>query len=226
MWNLDPPPGFQGLREDLPLRVYTRHLPHWRQEGATYFVTFRLNDSIPENRLHELNGLKFDWEQRHPPPRSKEVLEELARMVFQRVEHWLDQGAGSCVLKEERFAELVAESLRHFHGARYKLGCSVVMANHVHAIVRPLRSSEKDLEDVIGSWKSFTARQINAALSQSGDLWQEECYDRIIRNEEHLWNSIQYIGRNPEKAGQPRDACQLWINPEWENLGWTFEWRQ
>ena len=36
-WNLDPPPGFQGLREDLPLRTYTRHMPHWRQDGATYF---------------------------------------------------------------------------------------------------------------------------------------------------------------------------------------------
>ena len=103
-WNLDPPPGFQGLREDLPLRTYTRHMPHWRQDGATYFVTFRLADAIPENRRRELYGLKNEWERRNPPPRDKQVLEELAWMVFERVEHWLDQGMGSCVLKEERFA--------------------------------------------------------------------------------------------------------------------------
>ena len=39
MWSLPPPPGFQGLRDDLPLTVYEQLLPHWRQEGATYFVT-------------------------------------------------------------------------------------------------------------------------------------------------------------------------------------------
>ena len=90
MWNLTPPPGFQGLRDDLPLHVYERNMPHWRQDGATYFVTFRPGDSLPENRLHELSGLKAEWESRHPPPRSKTALEEIAKMVFEQVERWLD----------------------------------------------------------------------------------------------------------------------------------------
>jgi REP element-mobilizing transposase RayT len=201
-------------------------MPHWRQDGATYFVTFRLSDSLPENRLRELHGLRAEWERRHPPPRSRDVLEQLARMVFERVEGWLDQGTGSCVLRDDRFAELVAQSLLHFHEERYELGCSVVMANHAHAIVRPLRPGAIELEDIIGNWKSYTARRINAAIGETGDLWQDESYDRIIRNEEHLWKSIQYIGRNPEKVGLPRDSCHLWINPEWERLGWTFEWRR
>ena len=45
-WNRAAPPGFQGLRTDIPVTVYYRHLPHWRQDGATYFVTFRLADSL------------------------------------------------------------------------------------------------------------------------------------------------------------------------------------
>src|SRR5258707_12522120 len=45
MWNLPPPPGFQGLHPDKPVTAYQRHLPHWRQDGATYFVTFRLADA-------------------------------------------------------------------------------------------------------------------------------------------------------------------------------------
>ena len=222
-WNLDPPPGFQGLREDLPLRVYTRHLPHWRQAGATYFVTFRLADSIPKNRLDELKAIKADWERRNPPPRDKSVVEKLARMVFERVEHWLDQGMGSCVLKEERFAEQVDQSLHHFHGHRYELGASVVMPNHVHCIVRPMQPSDSDLEQIVGGWKSFTAKHINATLGRDGKLWQDESYDRIIRDEEHLWKSIQYIGRNPEKAGLSNESNRLWINPEWQQLGWNFE---
>jgi len=63
-------------------------------------------------------------------------------------------------------------------------------------------------------------------LGKAGELWQDESYDRIVRDEEHLWNSIQYIGRNPEIAGLPRESCQLWINPEWKQLGWTFDWRR
>jgi hypothetical protein len=61
IWNRDPPPGFQGLREDLPLTRYARHLPHWRQPGATYFVTFRLADSLPKEKLHELDLLRSEW---------------------------------------------------------------------------------------------------------------------------------------------------------------------
>jgi hypothetical protein len=47
-FNLPDPPGFRGLDPNLPIRFYQRHLPHWRQVGATYFVTFRLADSIPQ----------------------------------------------------------------------------------------------------------------------------------------------------------------------------------
>jgi len=223
MWNRVAPPGFQGLREDLPLRIYTRHMPHWRQSGATCFVTFRLADSLPENRLRELAELKAEWERRYPPPRSNSILEQLARVVFERVEHWLDQGAGSCVLKESGYSTLVHQSLHHFHGVRYEMGASVIMPNHVHCIVRPLQTSDRDLEDFIGSWKSFSARRINASLKLSGALWQDESYDRIIRNEEHLWKSIQYIGRNPKRANLSAEACHLWLNPEWQNLSWTFE---
>src|SRR6516165_10187995 len=66
MWNLPAPPGFQGLHPDKPVTVYQRHLPHWRQEGATYFVTFRLADSLPQYKLDELAALKEESERRHP----------------------------------------------------------------------------------------------------------------------------------------------------------------
>jgi putative transposase len=73
MWNLAAPPGFQGLREDKDLTIYIRHLPHWRQEGATYFATFRLGDSLPQSKLRELTDWRKEWEQCHEQPRSTEV---------------------------------------------------------------------------------------------------------------------------------------------------------
>ncbi len=62
MLNLPLPPGFQGLHPDKTVKMYERHLPHWRQDGATYFVTFRLGDSLAQSRIHELDGLRLEWE--------------------------------------------------------------------------------------------------------------------------------------------------------------------
>ncbi len=225
VWNLPPPPGFQGLREDQPLTFYERHLPHWRQAGATCFATFRLADSLPHSKLDELARIKREWEDTNPPPRSRDVLEVWARMAFERVEHWLDQGYGDCILNNDEYASEVIKSLHHFDNLRYELDCYVVMPNHVHVILRPFDSSISSLEEIIGGWKSYTSRRINATLGLRGDLWQDESHDRIIRDEEHLWRAIQYIGRNLEKVGMPRDSKRLWIRPEWEPLGWTFEWR-
>ena len=223
MWNLPPPPGFVGLHPDKPVTVYTRHLPHWRQDGATYFVTFRLNDSLPQAKLDELEQVRREWEQRNPPPHTDARLEQLSQESMGRVEHWLDQGMGSCRLKDHSAAKQVVDAMHHFDGQRYELGSYVVMPNHVHGIVRPLVCDEEPLERILQSWKRHAARQINRHLGLTGHLWQEESFDRIIRDEEHLWRAIQYIGANPSKAGLTRDQCPAWIRPEWVRLGWKFE---
>src|SRR5690606_7069120 len=96
--NLDPPLPFKGLDEFAPCEVYTRNLPHWRQTGATYFVTFHFADALPEGRQRELAAMRRDWERRNPPPTSKEAWEEFAKAMFRRVETWMDAGHGACWL--------------------------------------------------------------------------------------------------------------------------------
>ncbi len=69
-------PHFRPFNPRGPLRNYVRNLPHWRQPGATYFVTFRLIDSIPsrvlaiwhEERNHWLRvrGIRPEWETSDP----------------------------------------------------------------------------------------------------------------------------------------------------------------
>jgi putative transposase len=262
MWNLQAPPGFQLLRLDKPLTVYQRHLPHWRQDGATYFVTYRLADSLPQSKLEELTALKADWERRHAsrgtaplsrpgstaqesrpgstaqesrpgstaqesrPTNPDAGLQELARQLQERIERWLDQGMGSCQLKQASFAAFLTSAMHHFDNDRYELDCYIVMPNHAHAIVRPLVPEAHTLEEIVGSWKKYSSRRINRALGQTGEMWQEESYDRIIRDEEHLWRTIQYIGSNPDRAGLPRSSCPLWIRPQWHDLGWRFERRE
>ena len=222
-WNLAAPPGFQGLHPDKPVTKYVRHLPHWRQDGATYFATFRLADSLPQNKLRELRRMKEEWERKHPPPRSEADWESLARETMQRSEEWLDQGMGSCLLKENRAAEQVVKSMHYFDDERYELDCHAVMPNHVHLIVRPLVPDTYPLEKILQSWKTYTLREINGLFGLEGTLWQEESFDRIIRDEEHLYRAIQYIGGNPAKAGRSASECRLWLRPAWQELGWKFD---
>ncbi len=222
-WNLAPPPGFQGFRDDLPLKVYERDLPHWRQDGATYFVTFRLADSLPQAKLRELRAFQADWERRHPPPRSPEDFDQLARELFRRVEECLDQGFGSCRLRSHTVAWQAAVAMDATDPALCELGCYVIMPNHVHAVARPLAPATYPLENITKRWKGSSSRSIHESSGDFGTLWQPESFDLIIRDEEHLWRVIQYIGANPRKARLRAGESLLWIKPEWVELGWRFE---
>ena len=221
-WNLEPPPGFHGLDPYKPIDMYWRHLPHWRQAGATYFVTFRLTDSIPQSKLEELRSVKREWETLRATMRTNETWEELYNREMQEVERLLDQGLGECYLRSPEISAVVQESLLYFDGERCELGCFVVMPNHVHVIMRPLNPAVYPLEDLLQYSKGFTARKANRLLRRSGIFWQEESYDRILRDEEHLYNAIQYIGRNARLANLAEHEVVRWIRPSWVDLGWDF----
>jgi REP element-mobilizing transposase RayT len=223
MWNLPAPPGFVGFDPESPVRIYQRNLPHWRQEGATYFTTFRLADSLPEARLLELSARRAAWERANPPPRSEGQWKALARTTIEHIERWLDEGAGSCMLRQTIAGDIVEAKLRHFDGVRYELGAYVVMPNHVHALVRPYSDASQPLETIEQGWKGFSSREIHVALGSQGQLWQFESYDRIVRDEEHLWKCLQYIGDNPRRAGLGLQDTRLWVCPAWVHAGWNFQ---
>jgi len=94
------------------------------------------------------------------------------------------------------------------------------MANLCHLIIRPIESYT--LEDELKSIKSVSARFVNKRESMSGQRWQQESYDHIIRDEKHLYRIVQYIGSNPQRASLPQKKWHRWINPEWRSLGWKL----
>jgi putative transposase len=220
MWNLDPPPGFRGLDLHGPMRFYYRHLPHWRQEGATYFVTFRLADALPQERLRELQSLRQHWEATHPPPRAPEDWDSYARQVTVKAERWMDEGYGCCYFRETQPARWLSDALLHFQEERYFVSCFTVMPNHCHLVIRPFVGHE--LERILKVCKGYVAWQINRLHRARGAMWEQESYDRIIRDEEHLYRIVQYIGRNPAKARIPRDRWVRWIHRSWQQAGWGF----
>ena len=221
-FNLDPPPGFHGLDPDKPIHYYFRHLPHWRQDGASYFITFRTADSLPKTRLDELKCLRDQFKIRFGDSPPKEQAKIFARQILARIEKWLDFGTGQCHLKQSPYQEEVAGAMHFFDGKRYELDCFVVMPNHVHAIAKPMHPKIQPLEKILQSWKRHSSNKINKHLRIDGSFWQQESYDRIIRDEEHLYQAIQYIGNNPRLANLPERQSVRWIKPEWDLIGWGF----
>ncbi|MBL8818989.1 MAG: transposase [Planctomyces sp.] len=216
----NPPPGFRGLRMDVPVEFYVRHLPHWRQAEATYFVTFRLNDALHPQQLKKLVELKQQFLARTPRPLTDEHWTKYARDTTRRIERWLDQGYGACYFADPANSQLLADSLQHYHETRCETHSYVVMLNHAHAIMKPL--GDYTLEDTLGLIKGYVANQINLRNDTEGSIWAQESYDTIIRNGTHLENAIQYIGRNGTKAKLPPEKYRRWINPTWEQAGWKF----
>jgi len=178
------------------------HVPHWEKESGTYFITFRLADSLPksvleriaserESIIHTANQLN-----RNLSPDERKKIQQLSTKV---VEQYLDTGAGSCHLLNSVIAALVADSLHHFDNQRYRLFSWCVMPNHVHVVVRLFPG--QNLACVVHSWKSFTAKQANRILQIRGAFWQKEYYDHLIRDQGEFERAVQYVAHNPVRAG-------------------------
>jgi len=101
-------------------------------------------------------------------------------------------------------------AIRHFDGSRYELHAYVVMNNHVHVIVHPW--PERELEWIISSWKSYSARQIQRSRGLRGPVWQREYFDRIVRDQEEFREKLRYIQSNPFKRW-PGLESYLWVWP-------------
>src|SRR5688500_4123631 len=114
------------------------------------------------------------------------------------LEHWLDAGSGSCVLRRPDCAALVVEALQHFEGTRYEQISWVIMPNHVHVLF--VLKHGHALERVLHSWKLFSARRINQIIGANGRVWQRDYFDRLVRGRDHFARCVRYIRNNPQQA--------------------------
>ncbi len=160
------------------------YLPHFHSRELIQSVTFRLGDSVPQEKLEA-------W--------KKDVRCTSARVLWNVVENYLDRNYGSCVLKHDDNARIVEESLLFFDATRYRMWAWCVMPNHVHALFEPLEPH--DLSTILHSWKSFSSNAIHRSWGVKGSLWQVEYFDRFIRSEAHFNRALHYIEQNPVKAG-------------------------
>jgi 5-methyltetrahydrofolate--homocysteine methyltransferase len=181
-------------------------LPHWYREGATYAVTFRLEDTFPKGVLAAYAKEKEDLKRRIELAENegdegfvKDLRKQLDQLYGERIEKVLDEGMGECWMKNPKIAEIVAGAITHFAGERYDLGAWCVMPNHAHVILSP--KAGESLAEILHSIKRFSAREANKVLGREGAFWQKESYDHIIRDEEDFVHQSGYVLRNPKSAG-------------------------
>ena len=94
----------------------------------------------------------------------------------------------------------------------YELHAYVVMANHVHLLITP----RIEVSRIMQSLKRFTARDGNRILGHTGQpFWQDESYDRLVRDKTEFQRIARYIEMNPVKAGLAANPCDF----QWSSAG-------
>ena len=168
------------------------YLPHWDRRDVPQSVTFRLADAVPA-RVVQM------WREELRLQGHERAGDQRTRVLLERIEAYADAGYGECALRRPGIAQLVEETLLHFHGDRYTLLAWCIMPNHVHVLVHLAPTA--DLGRVVRTWKVYVARRANRLLDRTGRFWQREYFDRAVRNPAHLRAVWEYIEHNPVRAG-------------------------
>lgn len=176
-----------------PNRETLKHgvdLPHWEQGEVMQFVTFRLGDSMPQVLIRKWKEELAVWSAHHPKPWSAEAEQEYHRRFTRPLELWLDDGHGSCLLREAIPRTILEETLMHDQGTKADHHSWVIMPNHAHLLFTP----HAPLEKLMQSWKGVSTRRIG-----QGSIWQRNYRDTLIRDSSHFANAVRYIRKIPAK---------------------------
>jgi putative DNA methylase len=175
------------------------YLPHFDSENEIQSLNFRLFDAVPIPLIKKWR-CQLGWY------RNLNQNDPKAVALRRRIEAYEDVGYGACFLRDPRIAKLIEDALLHFDGERYHLLAWCVMPNHVHCLIEMVAGYS--LGGILHSWRSYTAKEANRILGRRGQFWDDDYFDRYIRDDHHLQNVINYIEQNPVKADLVTDAAQ------------------
>jgi REP element-mobilizing transposase RayT len=196
-------------------RNYLPHIENQRYQ----MITYRLYDSVPQEVIEQWKrevevgvGVRASSplcnadaaigtqasslpNQRAGSPHSNS--KEREKLVM--IDKYEDSGVGQCFMRDDRVAQIVKDTLFYYDGKKYKIIAWCIMPNHVHILISLLKTVS--LSEIIHSWKSYSANQINKLLNRTGQVWMMEYFDRYIRDYDHFEKVVNYIHNNPVKAG-------------------------
>lgn len=207
---------------------YRRHLPHLQVLDQTFFVTWLLKDALPKSSIKKIVKLNHFKEDNVAKvfTKSPELNRQMQSDYFNEFDSELESiTTGSHDLRKTDIAEIVAKSLHYWDNKKIDLICFCIMSNHVHAVFSVLEFDERGekvfLVDIMESIKKYSARECNKKLGRKGQFWQNESYDRLIRDREELYRTIFYVLDNPVKAGYCKSRSSYtwsYIKPEYQDI--------
>jgi putative transposase len=200
---------------------YRRNLPHIQPRGATFLDNFRLADSLPKEVVEQLRAEADQLVKRISIIKdSKErslLHDKEQRKLFGKWDDALHKSQmGPFWLKDERIAQIVADSILYHDGAWFDVIAYCIMPNHVHLVLMPYESSDTadySLMKIMHNIKRNSANYANKILGRAGIFWQHESYDHFARDEKELERIIKYVLYNPVKEG---------LTDDWTKWKWTY----
>ena len=171
------------------------HLPHWAQGHSTQFITFRLADSLPQDKLLEIKQSRQQWLNDHPKPWDTDTTMQYDSLT-QTCDKWIDAGYGECILQYVEVRDIVVQTIMYGDKDEYDVMAFVIMPNHVHVILA-VRDGHS-LQDIVGKWKRVSSHRINKLLGREGSVWERDAFDRLLRSYKDYTNKVNYIIDNPK----------------------------
>ena len=87
----------------------------------------------------------------------------------------------------------------------FKINGFVIMPTHCHFIIV---SKNNNLSDIMHDMKGLAAFKTLECNLIEGTLWQRGFYDHVIRNNKDLIEKLNYIHKNPIRAGLVKDSSE------------------
>jgi putative transposase len=147
------------------------------------------------------------------------------KVTRRNLPHWQEPGRvyfitwrckdGVVLNAKER--SITLEAVRFWDSSKWIIYAAVILPDHVHLLSQPLATGEGgffNLAEIIHSVKSFSAQKITQNRGVKGTIWQDERYDRIVRDEAEFLEKWQYIRNNQVKMA---------LAPTSEDYPWLFE---
>ncbi len=116
--------------------------------------------------------------------------------------------------------QLVLDAALFFDNQRYKMFAMVIMPDHVHLLIQPFVKSSSNsklqywsIGSILHNIKGYSSHNLPKVMTHIGKVWQDGCYDVLIRNQDHFMTVWEYIRNNPVKAGLssvPEDYPYFW----------------
>ncbi|MCB1217127.1 transposase [bacterium] len=175
-------------------RGFYKHgnLPHLDLPGAVQFLSIVMADAAPKKQQIRRISSEF----------------QSGIEIIHAIDCEVDGNSGSCLLKHEHYASCVVDSIfRTSTDGQHNPLAWVIMPNHLHLLTRV--NQESDIGRIVNRLKSGSATSINRLRGSSGKFWQRGYFDRMIRSDDQLWRTIDYIHNNPVEAGLVSDP-QHW----------------